>query len=110
MGRALFVAHQNVMNLTALERVVGGQNSSAGIAEYGGHAFALQALPQDAAAGHALVFGTHDVLVLHSSSWRNLAALKRKTHQASSSGGAGFGSLQNFVFLSSLVPSTPERV
>jgi hypothetical protein len=36
--------------------------------------------------------------------------LKSKTHQASVSGGAGFGSLQDFVFLSSLVPSTPERV
>src|ERR1700722_6888011 len=35
--------------------------------------------------------------------------LKSKTHQASVSGGAGFGSLQDFSFLSSLVPSTPER-
>jgi hypothetical protein len=36
--------------------------------------------------------------------------LKSKTHQASVSGGAGFGSLQDFLLLSSLVPSTPERV
>jgi hypothetical protein len=36
--------------------------------------------------------------------------LKSKTHRASVSGGAGFGSLQDFVFLSSLVPSTPETV
>jgi hypothetical protein len=36
--------------------------------------------------------------------------LKSKTHRASISGGAGFGSLQDFLSLSSLVPSTPEKV
>ena len=52
VSRALFVAHQNVVNLAVLQRVVGGQNRAARISEHVLDAFALQALPQDARAGH----------------------------------------------------------
>src|ERR1039457_3317512 len=114
----LLVAHQNMIDLTALQRVICGQNRSAGITEYVGHSFTLQALPQDACAAHtfdgyALVsrnFVSHGCLVLPVPRQLFLWPLKSKTHQASVSGGAGFGSLQDFLLLSSLVPSTPERV
>src|ERR1035437_608241 len=115
--RSLLVAHQNMMDLTALQRVICGQNRSAGITEYVGHSFTLQALPQDACAAHtfdgyALVscnFVSHGCLVLPVPRQLFPWLLKSKTHQASVSGGAGFGSLQDFLLLSSLVPRSEEH-
>ncbi len=50
---ALLVADQDVMNGELAQRVVGGQDGSAGIAEDGGDAFAYQCGPQDLRAGEA---------------------------------------------------------
>ena len=46
--RTLLVAHQDVVNLAALERVIGRQNCAAGIAEHVLHALALDAFPKNA--------------------------------------------------------------
>ena len=50
---ALLVAHQNVMDLAVLQRVIGRQNRPAGIAEYLLHALALQAFPKNSRPSHS---------------------------------------------------------
>ena len=47
VGCALFMPHQNVVDVAVLERVVRRQNRAAGIAENRLHAFALQAFPEN---------------------------------------------------------------
>ncbi len=84
---ALLVTHQNVMNLAVLERVVGRQNGAAGIAEDDLHALTLQAFPKNAGARSC----SFPICLVHHGPV--LALLKSKTHRASVSGGAGFGSL-----------------
>lgn len=74
VGCALFVAHQNVMDLAAFQRVIGGQNSAAGVAKDLLHAFALETFPENAGAGHclglALVFGWGTFRIRHATSLR----------------------------------------
>ena len=45
--RALFVAHQYVMNVAELQRVIGGQNRAAGIAKDRRNSLLLQTFPQN---------------------------------------------------------------
>ena len=52
---ALLVAHQHVMDLAVLQRVIGRQNRAARIAENVLHAFALQTLPKNARPGHCFL-------------------------------------------------------
>ena len=85
---ALFVPHQHVMDLAVLQGVIGRQDRAAGIAEHVPHALSFETLPQYAGSGHASCW--HRRFVLHANSLR---LLKSKTHRASVSGGAGFGSL-----------------
>ncbi len=47
MRRALLVAHQDVVDIAVLQRVIRRQNCASGIAEDMLYAFALQAFPQD---------------------------------------------------------------
>ncbi len=48
---ALFVTHQDVVNLAVLQGVVGGEDGAAGIAEHVRDVFALQAFPENLRAG-----------------------------------------------------------
>ena len=45
--RALLVADEYVMDIAVLQRVIGGQNRAAGIAEYGGNALLFQTFPEN---------------------------------------------------------------
>ena len=44
---ALFVAHQNVMDIAVLQRVIGRKNRAAGITEYSCHPLLLQTFPEN---------------------------------------------------------------
>ena len=55
VGRALLMPHQNVMDVAVLQSVISRQNRAAGISEDVLHAFALQALPKNARAGHCFL-------------------------------------------------------
>ena len=48
----MLVANQHVMDLAVLQRVIGGKNCAAGIAEDVLHPFPLQALPENIRARH----------------------------------------------------------
>ena len=50
MRRALLVTHEHVVHRVVEHRVVGGQDSTAGIAKDRGHAFADQTFPDDLCA------------------------------------------------------------
>ena len=63
VGRALLVAHQDVMDGKFAQRVVGGQDSAARIAEDVSHAFADQRGPEDFSTGEARGRGQMSVRV-----------------------------------------------
>src|SRR5208282_4292366 len=108
VGCALLVAHQHVMDLAVLQRVIGGQNGAAGIAKDVLHAFPFQTFPKDTGAGHCLRLGLglglnhgwRDFRIGHATSlrWSYSDAImrvlgKNKTHLASVSGGWDSGAL-----------------
>ena len=91
--RTLLVAHEDVMDLAVLERVVCRQNCTTGIAEHVLHTLALDAFPQNACSGHVLA--SH--LVRHSTLLVDLISPKKQNPPSQRFWRGGIGEPSGFL-------------